>query len=265
MNKFLFQTGVLMMTTMIFLAGCSSAINFTTDLTIGEGSGKGEVESHGIKSFEKGQFEKVDVQTDAMNIMIQQGSSNEATVELLTDNTISSEITFDASIQGDVLQVTVNEKDVSMKNNSGERKLIIMLPDEAQLDMNVVNAFGEIVIEEVALGQAHLEQNAGNVHAKDVAGNLDILVNAGEINIERAHSEFAIGARVDAGNINIGYKEVPQAAKFDLSSEVGSVKLALDQVEYDVNNKTTIKGNRGSDGPLVKAVTSVGTINVGVK
>jgi len=265
MNKIVMRAGILLISTTIFLTGCSSAINFASNTSIGKGSGKGEVVSHGIKSFEADQFNSIEVQTEAMNITITQGDQNEASVELRTDDSIKNEFTYDASIQGKVLEVTVNEREKSMKDSSGERTLLITLPKNEELELNITNAFGSITLDNIAIGEAKLELNAGNINTNKVTGDIDATVNAGEIDIRNATGGYSIQTHVDAGNVKIEFDEAPQQARFDLRTEVGEVKLSVDDVNYSVQKKNEIQGKRGSDGSLVQADVNVGNIKVSVK
>src|SRR5690606_33060589 len=139
---------------MLLLAGCSSAINVASSSAIGKGSGKGEVVTHSVESFEAAQFSKVNIQTEAMNIVITENDQDEASVELLTDELIKDQITFDGSIQGEVLEVNVSEYGKSMKDNSGERTLLITLPTNEELPVNVSNAFRSIKLEDHVLDEA---------------------------------------------------------------------------------------------------------------
>lgn len=265
MNKIVMRAGILVTGAMLLLAGCSSAINIASNTAIGEGSGKGEVVSHGVKSFAADQFDSIEVQTEAMNITITQSDNDEASIELRTDDSIKNDFTYDASIQGKVLEITVNEREKTMKNSSGERTLLIALPNNDELELNVTNAFGSITLDDITVSEAMLELNAGNVYTNTVTGGIDATVNAGEIDIRGATSDYAIQAHVDAGNVKIEYDEAPQQASFDLRTEVGEVKLALDDVDYSVQKKNEIQGKLGSDGSLVKADINVGNIKVSVK
>jgi len=256
------RAGILLIGATIVLTGCSSAIDFASNKAIGEGSGKGEVVSHGVKSFEAEQFNSIEVQTEAMNITITQSDQNEASVELLTDDSIKNEFTYDASIQGEVLEVTVTEREKSMKNSSGERTLLITLPKNDELELNVTNAFGNISLEDISISEAMLELNAGNIYTKEVIGNIDATVNAGEIDISRAKGDYSILTHVDAGNVKIAYEEAPQNAAFNLKTEVGQVKLSLDDIDYSVEKKNEVQGQRGTSGTNVQAQVSVGNITV---
>jgi len=265
MNKLVMRAGILITGAMLLLAGCSSAINVASNSAIGKGSGKGEVVTHSVESFEAAQFSKVNIQTEAMNIVITQNDQDEASVELLTDELIKDQITIDASIQGEVLEVNVSERGKSMKDNSGERTLLITLPTNEELALNVSNAFGSIKLEDLVLDEATLELNAGNIYTNKVIGHIDATVNAGELEILKAKSEHGILAHVDAGNIKVEYDGAPQQASYDLRAEVGTVKLTVDDVDYSLNKKNEIQGKLGSNGAVVQARVNVGNISVTVK
>lgn len=247
------------------LVGCSSVMEKSSNITIGEGSGSGELVSQEKKTFAGDQFTAIDIVTDAMEIIVKQGEGDEATVELLKDSEISSELSFDASIQGDKLQVTVStkEKIFSLGDKQlGERKLIVTLPEGREPALDIHNEFGKVELDHIAVSSVSALLDAGTIITSGVTGELDLHIDAGSIEVKQASAEHPIIAATDAGNINITYEQAPTNAEFDLQVEVGKVQLELDDVTYEEQRNTIIKAKRGNDGPLVKATSSVGSIKV---
>lgn len=251
---------------MVFLlTGCGTFMAKTSDYAIGEGSGKGELVIQEKQTFQGNEFNKIDVVTDAMEIIVKQGEGEETTVELLKDNGISSELAFDASIKNEVLRITVNTKEQLFSlgdDQRGERKLMITLAAETEPALNIQNEFGKVSLDGIALSSAAVELSAGMIEAMAVQGELDLTNSAGNIVVKQASNQFPVKAFTEAGNIDIGFAEAPADARFELMVEVGKVKLDLDDVSLEEKRNTIIKGQRGSDGPLIKANASVGNIHV---
>lgn len=246
------------------LAGCGAVTEKSTNFILGESSGTGELVSEGVQTFGRDEFDSIDIVTEAMEIVAQQGTSDEATVEFMRDSSIGKTFAFDASIQGDVLQVTVTEKDklLSVNDERGQRKLIVTLPAEREPALNITNNFGKVSLEEAVFSSASVQLDAGSIVASGTTGELDLKVDAGDIRVEKGNGSYPITAYAEAGSINITFAEAPAQASFELMVEVGKVQLGIDDVNYDENRNTVIKAERGSGGPLIKAITSVGNIRV---
>lgn len=246
------------------LTGCGSIVEKSSNLVIGEGSGTGELVSQEIKTFAGDQFERIDIVTDVMEVVVQQGEGAEAMVELLKDDKISSDIAFDASIQANVLQVTVNtqSKLLSVGEQRGERKLIVTLPAEHEPELDIKNEFGKVTLDGVTVSAATVELDAGTINASAVKGNLDLNIDAGDIVVQQAEGSYPITAYTEAGNIDIAFAEAPTVASFNLMVEVGKVQLGIDDVTYEEKRNTLIKAERGSGGPLIKAIATAGNIKV---
>jgi len=247
------------------LVGCGSVFEKTSNLTIGEGSGSGELVSQEKKSFAGDQYNTIDIVTDAMEIIVKQGDGEEATVELLKDSEISNELSFDASIQGGNLQVTVTTKEklFSVGDQSrGERRLIVTLPEGQEPELNIANDFGRVELDHLTVKAALVGLEAGAIVTDGVVGELDLNVEAGSINVKQASPSHSIFADAETGDIEISFAEEPANASFDLQVEVGKVQLNVDDVSYEEQRNTIIRAERGNDGPNIKATSSLGSIRV---
>jgi len=247
------------------LVGCGSVFEKTSNLTIGEGSGSGELVSQEKKSFAGDQYNTIDIVTDAMEIIVKQGDGEEATVELLKDSEISNELSFDASIQGEKLQVTVTTKEKLFsvgEQKRGERKLIVTLPEGQEPELNIENNFGKVELDHLTVKAASILLDAGAIVTDGIAGELDLNVDAGSIEVKQASASHSIIAAAETGNIEISFAEVPANASFDLQVDVGKVDLNVDDVSYEEQRNTIIKAARGNDGPNIKATSAVGSIKV---
>lgn len=263
MKKIENQISILLMTTLLFmLSGCSNFTNSSAQVAIGEGSGKGKTISLGVQQFSAEQFDKIQLQSEAMNIQISQGESDEASVELRIDDTLQEKISLEHEIKDQTLHINVNEKSQIAKDSSGERTLLLTLPASENKSISVENAFGTIMLSDVILNSISLKQNAGNIEVSNATGKLNIEVNAGNINVKNAPNNFDIVTKVDAGNITIGYAEAPEQAQYDLATEVGKVKLDIEGIQLEEKTTNKVKGSLGKEGPSIQAKTSVGNIEV---
>lgn len=246
------------------LTGCGTVIEKSSNLTIGEGSGAGELVSQNKETFAGDQFERIDIVADAMEIVVQQGENDEATVELLKDSNISNELVFDASIQANVLQVTVSTKSklLSLGDQRGERKLVVTLPAEREPGLDIQHEFGKVTLDGAVVSTATVELDAGTINASAVKGELDLNIDAGDISVKQAEGSYPITAYTEAGNIDIAFADAPADASFNLMVEVGKVQIGIDDVTYEEKRNTIIKAERGSGGPLIKAIATAGNVKV---
>ncbi|MFC4601191.1 DUF4097 family beta strand repeat-containing protein [Cohnella hongkongensis] len=253
------------------LTACGDLANSLTgevrDSVIGEGSGSGKLASLDKRSFAAGEFDKMEVQTEAMEIQVTPGSGDKAEVELLADNTLESRFSFEAKVESGVLKVVVKEKAKSgiLKDQRGERKLRIALPDKVYSSVTIRNAFGIVEAAGVKTERTDIRIDAGDIRLNGVTGQLNLEANAGEIVVEGIGLNDDVKARTDAGRIAIHLDEAPKDGSFQLGSEVGEVKLNLEQVEYSEQSANKKVGKIGSNGNRIDAYTAVGEIVVDVK
>ncbi|WP_372631089.1 DUF4097 family beta strand repeat-containing protein [Cohnella sp.] len=253
------------------LTACGDLANSLTEevreSVVGEGSGSGKLASLEKRSFAASEFDKMEVQTEAMEIQVTPGSGDSAEVELLADGALESRLSFEANVESGVLKVQVKEKSKSgiLKDQRGERKLRIALPDKTYSSVTIRNAFGAVEASGVKTGQADIRIDAGKIRMNGVTGQLNLEANAGEIVVEGIGLNDDVKARTDAGRIAIHLDESPKDASFHLDSEDGQVKLNLEQVEYSKQSMNKIVGKLGSNGYLIDAYAAVGEIVVDVK
>src|SRR5690606_23766113 len=97
-------------------------------------------------------------------------------------------------------------------------------------NLEVRNAFGTIDASDVKTELADLRIDAGKIRLNGVTGRLNLEANAGEIVVEGIALNGDLKAKTDAGKISIRLNESPEAARIDLGSEVGNVRVDLEQV-----------------------------------
>ena len=251
----------------VTLTGCGSLTSGLGEAVIGEGSGSGETISEGKETFKAKDFEKVTIQTDAMAVLITKSETEEATVELKVDDSIKSEFKFDASIKSETLSVVVKEKTKNklVNDTSGERKLLLSLPEKVYTDLTIENSFGLVDVSDLQSENIDIQVDAGSIQLKDSAGDMKLDVDSGQIVVDGITLEKDLKASTDAGEIRIILNEVPTSAKIDLSSEIGAVTANIDGIEFSKNTAMKKIGTIGSGDQKLEASTSVGAIHLEVK
>ncbi|RJX36821.1 hypothetical protein D3P09_25240 [Paenibacillus pinisoli] len=250
----------------IALTACSGTVNKITDkVVIGEGSGSGEVVSKGKHSFEADEFGSLKVVTEAMLIDVVRSQSDKAEVELLADSKVEKDITFNVAIKNDVLEIETKEKNSKIiKDNRGERRLIISLPDKQYDKVTINNNFGAIEGAQLHANALHVKIDAGSIRLSDIAGAIKAETATGDIEVNGISLDNDLVAKTEVGTIRVKLNEAPAAASVSLKSEVGSVTSHLETMEYSANTKREITGTIGTKGPRLEATVSVGSVTVEV-
>jgi len=248
------------------LTACGGTVNkFTDKVVIGEGSGSGEVVSKGKHSFEADEFGSLKVVTEAMLIDIVRSQSEEAEVELLADSKVEKDITFNVAIKNDVLEIETKEKNSKIiKDNRGERRLIISLPEKQYDKVTINNNFGAIEGAKLHANSLHVKIDAGSIRLNDVAGAIRAETATGDIEVNGINLDNDLVAKTEVGTIRVKLNETPAAANVSLKSEVGSVTSHLETMDYTANTKREITGTIGTKGPRLEASVSVGSVTVEV-
>ncbi|MFD0961668.1 hypothetical protein [Paenibacillus chungangensis] len=133
----------------LMLAGCGETLTGAAGgveaKVMGEGSGSGELVAASKEAFPSGQFKSVSVTAEVMVIEVSRGSGDEAEVELIVDKEIKKDMSMEASVQADVLEVKVNERSSNLLGKDkvfGERKLKLSLPEYFTLKASSTCPFG---------------------------------------------------------------------------------------------------------------------------
>lgn len=233
---------------------------------IGEGSGSGELVSLGNGTFASNEFEAIEVKGEALAIFITRSSSDQAKVELLMDRSIDNRVTFDSMVESGTLRLSVKEDTGKIgKNQRGERKLLIALPEKQYGKLSVTNAFGRIDIRDIAAEQIQAKIDAGQIIMAHVEGALDVRAEAGEIALSGITLADNLVAKSSVGTITINLDKQPAAAEIQLSSDLGTVESELAGVDAKEQSGKGLSGSIGSGGPKLEAHSDVGTVAVRVK
>jgi len=255
------------------LTGCANTVTSLTgqmeESVIGEGSGSGELVTKWEKSFATGDFDRIQVKTEAMAVYVTQNAGDRAEVKLLVDKSIDNRFNFDASVKSKELQIQVDEENesfrLSSKGQKGERKLLLSLPDKLYDQVKIQNDFGLVDVKDLETDRTEINVSAGSIRLNRVSGVMKLETNAGEIVAEGIRLENDLSAKTDVGEIKIQLDQTPVNAKLNLQSDVGKVTADLENIDYNVNATNEKIGSIGSKGPLLEAHTNVGSIRVDAK
>ncbi|WP_164779671.1 DUF4097 family beta strand repeat-containing protein [Paenibacillus kobensis] len=252
----------------VALAGCSSGsvdtiVKDTEKATIGQGSGSG-VTTTRTESVKADEFDSIVVDAEAMGIIVEPAAGNSAEIELVTDQAVEKQITFDAQVKDRELRVNVHEdkKWNANKSGRGERKLVIKLPGKAYEHCSVSTAFGTVKASGIQAKSFDIEVNAGSIETSGIIGEMKLHVTTGEIKVDGYKMDHNLTAQSEVGNIHITLDESPAAGSVNLHSKVGSVTAAVDHITYDVDSANRKEGAFGPGGSSLEADVEVGSIQV---
>ncbi|MCU6708769.1 DUF4097 domain-containing protein [Paenibacillus sp. J5C_2022] len=253
----------------LMLAGCGETLTGAAGgveaKVMGEGSGSGELVTVGKESFPSGQFKSVSVTAEAMVIEVSRGSGDEAEVELIVDKGITKDISMEASVQADVLEVKVDERSSNLLGKDkvfGERKLKLSLPDKLYEELSIRNKIGQIIATDVQSGSLLIDVDVGEINLQNVSADMELTSRMGEISVENADFPKKLNASAEVGSIRIGLKEEPDNAELDLRSELGQADTSLRNVDYEVKTGSEKVGKIGNGDKQLHASVKVGDIKV---
>ncbi|MHA7965036.1 DUF4097 family beta strand repeat-containing protein [Paenibacillus sp. CAU 1782] len=237
-----------------------------TESVIGEGTGSGELVSLGSGTYEADEIDGIEVRGDALAIFVSRGAGDQAEVELLLDRNIdSNKITFTSEVKSGTLKVTLKEKSRTIgKDQSGERRLMITLPDKTYNKLNITSAFGQIEVQDIAAEQITAKIEAGQIVMNEVRGELDVEAEAGEISLNGIVLENDLSAKSSVGLVSVSLAEAPAAAEVSMSSEIGTVTSELEELDVQEQRGNKLKGKIGTGGPKLTLKSSVGSVELKV-
>lgn len=235
------------------------------DSVIGKGADSGDLVSHGSGSYKAEEIDGIEVKGDALAIYVSRSTGDQAEVELLLGRNIDSKkITFTSEVKSGTLQVTVKEKGTITKDQRGERKLVITLPDKVYDKLGVSSAFGLIEVQDIAAERITATINAGQIVMNQVRGKLDVEVDAGEITLDGIVLENDLSAKSSVGLVSVNLAEAPAAAEVDLSSEIGTVSSELGELDGQKQRGNKLSGTIGKGGPKLTLKSEVGSVELKV-
>jgi hypothetical protein len=189
------------------------------------------------RQFAVGALPSVQIDADAANIQVEQGSAGQVAVTLtkethaLTRSLAQQDldaITLNTEQNGDRLTIRVNAPDGVGLYGVGRRsiRLLVTLPPTA--NVGVTSA-------------------AGNVEISDITGKVNVEVSAGNVTMSGMTLSGNSSVRESAGNIDIQGALAPET-NLDLTSSAGNVDLTLPSDTRAHVEATTSFGNASVTG-----------------
>lgn len=235
------------------------------------------------------------VNSFAGSIKVTTSASNEVTVKIYGKDEIKDNIDVTAESISTGVNVDVNKKPGSRKNNWNMRMEIVV---PADYNVNIKTGGGNLSVFSIK-GKAELNSSGGNISIEDISGETIISTQGGNINLSGFNGD--VNAETHGGNVKMsGTNGVVSASTMGgnitltytgknygiaLSTMAGNIKLDI-PTEFDadvdlsttcgritgdltgVNEKHTgsdLKSTIGSGGSELKCTTMAGTITVNKK
>jgi putative adhesin len=184
------------------------------------------------RQFAVGALPSVQIDADAANIQVAQGSTGQVAVTLTKETHAITQslarqdldaITLDTRQNGDRVTIHVNTPDGPAVYGAARRsiKLLVTLPPTA--NVGVTSA-------------------AGNVEITDIAGRINVEMSAGNVTMSGVTLSGSSSVRASAGNMEIQSALAPET-NLDLSASAGNIDLTLPSNTSAHVEATTSLGN----------------------
>lgn len=270
---------------LLLMSGCSvnvggDKINFTGNIALDKGTTLTEELNTARNAAE---VERLDISNNAGDITVKRSSADDISIKAVkkvkgTNEDIKKEIMQNIDIivdnDGNKLSVYPSTKDGKKddlwkwvdrlyKGAQVTIDLELEVPDNVKV-YNVSNNAGKISFEEIA-GELDLEQNAGNISLKDVSltGSNNIKNNAGNINISAdINKAEKLSINSTASNIKL---ELPEKAAFELEIKLNAGNISGDFLPGTHVNSGTFKQQINGGGTKVIVTTVAGNVIINNK
>ena len=252
------------------LVGCSSPVTSIVEgfesTFIGPKSALGD-ENIEERTFHADEFDSIYVNTEAMEVCLNQSPNDLAAIQLITDKAIDNPFAFEASVENGVLHLSVDEKtkiNFLDRVQNGERKLMISLPEKRYNEVSIRNEFGSVDVTDVAANHVEVKLSAGDIRLSGVSGELALETATGTIEAEGVMLDQNIFTKTSVGDIDVRFSAPPDSGSIRASSTLGDVSVGLEGMQYSVNSGNYVAGRFASEGHLLEAVAEIGSIRVGI-
>jgi hypothetical protein len=189
------------------------------------------------RQFAVGALPSVQINADAANIQVAQGSTGQVGVTLTKETHAITRslaqqdldaITLDTQQSGDRVTIRVNTPDGVGFFGAGRRSinLLVTVPPTAN---------------------ASVTSSAGNVDIDDITGKINVEISAGNVTMSGVTMSGSSSVRASAGNMDIQSALAPET-NLDLSSSAGNVDLTLPSDTRAHVEATTSLGNASVSG-----------------
>lgn len=127
--------------------------------------------------------------------------------------------------------------------------------------LELTNDVGEIHIKNSDTQQVTVKNSVGAIKMSNVTGRADVKNSTGLVEIHFNRVEDDVQVTNDIGSVRVTMDEEPENIQLDLSTDLGSIDTNL-SVESSNDQRKTVQGYKGTNGPKIKAKTDIGKIEV---
>ncbi|AIQ13374.1 DUF4097 family beta strand repeat-containing protein [Paenibacillus durus] len=196
-------------------------------------------------------------------------------------NVTATIISYNALGRKDTSQRILNSAEVSIRESGGELKVNTHPKDKPDTDLwswasrtYGTSDFSISYIIEIpaSISQFDIKGDVGKIKLHGLTGTYHISSDVGSVSIEDAHITGKSSINTDTGSISLAIAAMDSSSSLTASTDVGSIKAALEQslsctLEADtdlgrVSGVPSGKSDINGGGPLLSLSSSVGAISV---
>ncbi|MNI01476.1 hypothetical protein D3C73_543200 [compost metagenome] len=162
------------------------------------------------------------------------------------------------------VEVTLPPKileEIKLESDTGS----LNLGDIDAVILNASSDTGRITVGQFQGKQLNLESDTGRILVNKAQGSLQLSSSTGAIEVTQLDPQSSVNAETDVGSIRLDFTSAPLSTSFDLFTDVGHTSLNVPNVQIEKKERALIKATTGSGSAKIKARTSTGSIEIGVR
>lgn len=231
-NKLIIITTIILLAVVVFLLVIFlvAAINGQPGFNFGLiNFGTGNNELIISRTFESENIKKIDIKQNAGGIIFKESSDQNITVEIYGDD----ENVVDIALNDNTLNIDyTKQKNFALINfGTPENDIIVYIPTNHQVEISLVNEYGECNMIDLENAEVNINCSAGDVNLGKIK-NATIKSDFGDIKIKEVLNKCDIEA--DCGNIEIDRISILENSR---------IKTDMGNVEIDETNDIYINAN----------------------
>lgn len=152
------------------------------------------------ESYSSKEIKNIIIDSDAGDIILK--NSDDGEIRLTAEGIKSSG--FNADTEGDVLSITSSEsRKMNFFNyNAYRTEIVLYVPDKID-SINITSGFGDVEIEDELITKLTVDNNMGDIDAKNLGGSFELSTDMGDIDIEKINITANSKAETNMGDIDI--------------------------------------------------------------
>lgn len=240
------------------------------------------------KTLKANQIKELEINGDVVDVHISESKSDEIDIHFYGDvgERLKDQIQFEVEEKASKVEITVDQKNkwfvqipfIYDEINS-ERKLDISIPAKLLKTLDVKSDIGNISIEDVQpsnliarsdtgeidvqnfAGKGQFTSDIGDISLENISGKVKATTDTGEVELQLMNLSDDIELNSEVGDIKVVVRGEAKNLSLNLNSEIGDVTVAgFDG--FQNNSSNSVITNIGAGGPIIKAKTDVGEIEV---